>query len=93
MILLNDKINVKKAMVIEAEKEKLKSEYEYFLKMKEDFKKYAQKYISEIKDEQRRKDKLAELEKQLFSFDNNSESIDDYVNRITNKSKKKQRSL
>lgn len=45
MILLNDEINKKKAMAIEAEKEKLKSEYEYFLKMKEDFKKYAQKWI------------------------------------------------
>ena len=93
MVLLNDEICAKKLSAVEAEKDRLKSEYDYFLKMKEDFRKYAQKYINEIQDEQKRKAKMAELEKQLFSFDGDNESLDDYVNRITQKNKQKQRSL
>lgn len=93
MMLLSDEICAKKLSAVEAEKDKLKSEYDYFLKMKEDFRKYAQKYISEIQDEQKRKKKMAEIEKQLFSFGGDNESLDDYVNRITQKNKQKQRSL
>ena len=46
-----------------AEKEKLKSEYEYFLEMKEKFREYAQKYINNIKDEQIRATRKTELNK------------------------------
>ena len=71
-----------------AEKEKLKSEYEYFLEMKEKFREYAQKYISNIKDEQLRATRKSELNKQLNSFGDN-ESLDEYVKRITRKNKNK----
>lgn len=70
------------------EKEKLKSEYKYFLEIKEKFKEYAQKYINTIKDEQIRTTRKTELNKQLNSFGNN-ESLDEYVKRITRKNKNK----
>lgn len=73
-----------------AEKEKLKSEYEYFLQMKGKFREYAQKYISNIKDEQIQATRKTELNKQLNSF-GDSESLDEYVRRITQKNKQKQK--
>ena len=75
-----------------AEKEKLKSEYEYFLQMKEQFREYAQKYINNIKDEQIRSTRKTELNKQLNSFGDN-ESLDEYVARITKNSKSKQKGM
>ena len=75
-----------------AEKEKLKSEYEYFLEMKEKFKEYAQKYITNIKDEQLRAIRKTELNKQLNSFSDN-ESLDEYVQRITQNNKQKQKGM
>jgi len=71
------------------EKEKLKSEYEYFLQMKEKFREYAQQYINNIKDEQIRSTRKAELDKKLNSFGDN-ESLDEYVARITKKNKNKE---
>ncbi|MBQ7981811.1 MAG: plasmid recombination protein [Oscillospiraceae bacterium] len=70
------------------EKEKLKSEYKYFLEIKEKFKEYAQKYINTIKDEQIRATRKVELDKQLNSFGDN-ESLDEYVARITRNNKNK----
>lgn len=71
-----------------AEKEKLKSEYEYFTQMKEKFREYAQKYINNMNDEQLRATRKTELNKQLNSF-GDSESLDEYVKRITMKNKNK----
>ena len=56
--------------------------------MKEKFREYAQKYISNIKDEQLRATRKSELNKQLNSFGDN-ESLDEYVKRITRKNKNK----
>ncbi len=75
-----------------AEKEKLKFEYEYFTQMKGKFREYAQKYISNIKDEQLRATRKSELNKQLNSFGDN-ESLDEYVARITKNSKSKQKGM
>ncbi|MBQ1928422.1 MAG: plasmid recombination protein, partial [Clostridia bacterium] len=74
------------------EKEKLKSEYKYFLEMKEKFKEYAQKYITNIKDKQLRAIRKTELNKQLNSFSDN-ESLDEYVQRITQNNKQKQKGM
>lgn len=70
------------------EKEKLKSEYEYFTQMKEKFRDYAQTYINTIKDEQIRATRKTKLNNQLNSFGDN-ESLDEYVQRITRKNKNK----
>ena len=78
------------ADINKAEKEKLKSEYEYFLEMKEKFREYAQNYINNIKDEQLRATRKVEFDKQLNSFGDN-ESLDEYVQRITQKNKQKQK--
>lgn len=93
MTNLNAEMNSKERSKLEKETEKLKSEFQAFQDMVERFKEFVKSEIPKIKDSQTRATRIEEIEKELFSLNKKNESIADYLNRITHKTKQKERSL
>ncbi len=91
--MLNDDIYKKERSKYEKETAKLKSEFKAFQEMVERFKIFVKEEVHKIKDSQVRNTRIEEIEKELFSFNKESENFGDYVKRITQKDKQKGRSL
>lgn len=87
---LNDEMNRKEHSKFEAELSKLKTELDSFVQMKQRFMDFVREEIPKIKSETKRNAFENQIKANMFVFDN-TESIEEYVERITSKSKQKEK--
>lgn len=90
MSTLNDEINQKERSKFEADLSKLKTELDSLVQMKQRFMDFVREEISKIKSETKRNAFENQIKANMFVFDN-TESIEEYVERITSKGKQKER--
>ncbi len=87
---LNDEINQKEKLKFEADLLKLKTELDSLVQMKQRFMDFVREEIPKIKSETKRNAFENQIKANMFVFDN-TESIEEYVERITSKGKQKEK--
>ncbi len=91
MVILNDDMYKKERSKFEADLSKLKTELDSFVQMKQRFMDFVREEIPKIKSETKRNAFENQIKANMFVFDN-TESIEEYVKRITHKGKQKEKS-
>ena len=90
MATLNDEINRKERSKFEADLSKLKTELDSLVQMKQRFMDFVREEIPKIKSETKCNAFENQIKANMFVFDN-TESIEEYVERITSKGKQKEK--
>ncbi len=89
--MINDDINRKEQSKFQKETAELKTEFQAFQEMIERFKEFVKEEVHKIKDSQTRTTRIEEIEKELFSFNRESDNLGEYIKSITQKGKQKQK--